>query len=272
MQAPEKITALQISSQVSRIDAGMYIFRYSLDAQSTSKVCISLSPTPLGDGVIDFFPSEGVRDNTLASPSDCIVARVKGGPANILVTTFRSEDDTSNVHLRMDRISTAPSPAPARPTATSQTQLELLGHIETQGDVISHNTWLGDPTTRLRLEGFSINWPNAPGGMTLAYSCRTGADGERYMGVPGQFIGSRGKGKPITLVTFALTGPRSADFELSGKAVFAGEAPLAIASGKVLSGPTGTEHLVALQLEITPKSVAASPWNDHPNLQVFRNP
>lgn len=272
MQAPEKSTALQISSQVSRLDTGMYIFRYKLDAQSTSKVCISLSPTPLGDGVIDFFPSEGVRDNTLASPSDCIVARVKGGPTNILITTFRSEGDTSDVQLRMDRISTAPSPAPSRPTATAPTQLELLGHIETQGDVISHHTWLGDPTTHLRLEGFSINWPNAPSGVTLAYSCRTGADGERYMGVPGQFVGSRGKARPITLVTFALTGPRSADFQLSGKAVFAGEAPLAIASGKVLSGPSGAEHLVALQLEVTPKPVEASPWSNHPDLQVFRKP
>lgn len=272
MQAPEKSTALQISSQVSRLDAGMYIFRYKLDAQSSSKVCISLSPTPLGEGVIDFFPSEGVRDNTLASPSDCIVARVKGGPANMLVTTFRPEGDISNAQLRMDRISTAPSPAAARPADTSPTQLDMLGHVETQGDVIAHNTWLGDPTTHLRLEGFSINWQNAPSGVTLAYSCRTQADGELHMGVSGQFIGSRGKAKPITVVTFALTGPRAADFELSGKAVFAGEAPLAIASGKVLSSPTGAEHLVALQLEINPKSGATSPWHDHPDLQVFRKP
>lgn len=270
MQAPEKSTALQISSQVSRLDAGMYIFRYQLDPQSTSKVCISLSPTPLGEGVIDFFPSEGVHNNTLASPSDCIVARVKGGPASILVTIFRPESDNSNAQLRMDRISTAPFPAPTRPTAPSPTQLDLLGHVETQGDVIAHNTWLGDPTTSLRLEGFSINWQNAPSGVTLAYSCRSGADGKLQMGVPGQFVGSRGKAKPITLVTFALTGPRSADFELNGKAVFAGKAPLTIASGKVLSGPTGTEHLVALQLAINPKSGATSPWHDHPNLQVFR--
>lgn len=250
----------------------MYIFRYKLDRQSSSKVCISLSPTPLGDGVIDFFPSEGVRDNTLASPSDCIVARVKGGPAHMLITTFRPEGDNSNAQLRMDRISTAPSPAPTGPTDTSPTQLDMLGHVETQGDVMAHNTWLGDPTTSLRLEGFSINWQNAPSGVTLAYSCRSGADGKLQLGVPGQFVGSRGKAKPITLVTFALTGPRSADFELSGKAVFAGEAPLAIASGKVLSGSTGTEHLVALQVEINPKSGSRSPWHDHPNLQVFRKP
>jgi hypothetical protein len=267
MQAPEKSTALQISSQVSRLDTGMYIFRYKLDTQSSSGVCISLSPAPLGEGVIDFFPSESVRNNTLASPSDCIVARVKGGPANMLVTIFRPEGDDSNAQLRVDRISTAPSPAPAKPT-----QLEMLGHIETRGDVIAHDTWLGDPASHLRLEGFSINWQKAPDGVMLAYSCRIGSDGGLQMGAPGQFIGSRGKAKPITLVTFALTGPRSADFELSGKIVFAGEAPLAIASGKVLSGPTGAEHLVALQLEIKPKSVATSPWNDHPNLQVFRKP
>src|SRR5690606_23219670 len=42
--------------------------------------------------------------------------------------------------------------------------LTLEGHIERRGDVAVQDSWLGNPDSNARLEGFSINWPNKPQG------------------------------------------------------------------------------------------------------------
>nr|MBF0685563.1 hypothetical protein [Pseudomonas sp.] len=80
----------------------------------------------------------------------------------------------------------------------------------------------------------------------------------------------------IQAVTFGLVGPQQKAYQLSGHVVFAGSAPQAIVNGKELSGPTGFENLVAISVNITPRTQASaapkyeSPWEDPTITQIYK--
>ncbi len=271
---------LRVSSRIAALDVGMYIFRYAGNTNPESRICLSLHQAPIGKGSVDFFPAEGVSRNLLTTPGDCVVVRIKGAPASVLITEYHPEGETGKVQLRIDKIDTGtrPKPAalqtPAEPASEpGHCKLKLLGHIETRGDVEVDDAWLGSPNTLLRLEGFAIHWNSQPAGVNLGYLCRSGRNGEPQIGSVSQFVGSRRQAKPITAVAFALSGQQAALYELSGQVAFAGHPPLAITPDKELSGPTGTEQLVALRLVITPRTAQASPpassWNDPSITQIF---
>lgn len=394
-----------LSTRIMVLDAGMYILRL-LAKNPAPETCITVQQSPLGRGSVDFFPAEGVTRNTLAMPGDCIVVRVKGSQAGLLVTEIHKKG-TEHVQLMLDRITTgqelietrarsvpvesgvgkvnaaadgsgvkaaegvtvaagvkaaatagapapvtAPAPAPASgrietsfmvakpavvtekteapagvagategaaaalesgtdlaafapvgarvpgavaaqavsavPAAVSAAvsaapaaaaaqaapHITHVGHVEYKGDVSVTDTWLGNPVSTHRLEGFALTWEDMPKGVNLAYSCRNGAGAEPHIGLNGQFVGTRRQAKPITAVAFVLSGPRAHEFELSGYVAFAGLPPFAIVPGQELSGPSGAEHLVALQLVITPKEPQvvppASPWANSAAARTFR--
>lgn len=258
----------------------MYIFRYVASASAAPKnSSLSLHQAPIGKGAVDFFPANGITRNTLTAPGDCVVVRIKGAQASVLITEYHPEGESAAIQLRIDQINTSPcgpqSDKPPKAASPQPAKLKLHGHIETRGDILVEDGWLGAPNTLLRLEGFSIEWKDQPQNIGLAYLCRSGRNSEPQIGIAGQFIGTRRQAKPITAVAFALTGQRADHYELSGQVAFGGHPPLAIIPDKELSGPNGTEQLVALRLVITPRTAQVSPpassWSDTAITQVFRN-
>ncbi|MBD8124347.1 hypothetical protein IFT62_24375 [Pseudomonas lutea] len=246
----------------------MYIFRYASQPIAERSVCIALQQAPLGKGVIDFFPAEGVSKNMLTKLGDCIIGRVKGGVSTVLITEYYLADvEIDPVDLRIDRIDTSaaimrnfmPATRPPEAVAFSATtpvraNLNLTGHVEALGDVSVANDCLGDEHGVARLEGFSIHWENKPSGVDLAYtSTIAGAGPSQKVLTPG-FTGARNKGAALVAVGFGLTGPDRSLYELTGYVVFAGSAPQPIVAEQMLFGPSGSEPLVALQLSITPKN------------------
>lgn len=279
---------LKIRSKLALVENGLYIVRYANRAAPEGVSCVTLNNSPIGRGIIDFFPAEGVTRNTLTKPGDCIVIRVKGEKTGLLITEFATSSQAAPIELRIDRIENteAPVPPPAENAVSRQAQAllqsqkincVLSGHIEGIGDTTATNGWLGAPAASLkRIEGFSVNVPSLPEGLILAYSCRTGKNAEPQIGTTGRFVGTRRQAKPITAVAFALSGERANQFELIGHVVFAATPPLPLVSGQELSGPTGTEQLVAMQLEIRPKvslqsPAPTSPWEDQSRTHIFKD-
>lgn len=299
---------LKLNSRVLALEAGMYIFRYASKLPEGQEVCITLQQAPVGKGSIDFFPAEGVSRNTLIKLGDCVVIRVKGGTGSVLVTEYHLGNTVvPNVDLRVDRIDTsenimkrpaaqptlaesasvAPAanaaanlPSNVSPLAIPRIALSLEGHIERRGDVTVTDTWLGNPDSTARLEGFSISWPNKPQDADLAYSCQISGLGRQPAAISGNFVGTRRKAAAIQAVTFGLIGPQQKSYQLSGQVVFAGCAPQNIVNGKELRGPTGSEHLVAVAVSISAKGEAAapaaaaatyqSPWEDPAITQIYK--
>lgn len=264
----QKLDGLKITSRVTLLEPGMYIFRYASQPVAERSVCIALQQAPLGKGVIDFFPGEGVSKNMLTKLGDCVIGRVKGGVTTVLITEYYLADvEIDPVDLRIDRIDTSPAimrnftPAAPPPeavavskTAPRNTALKLTGHIEKVGDVSVTNQCLGDETGQARLEGFCVTWDNKPHGVDLAYTTTIAGAGPSQKVLTGSFTGARNKATALVAVGFSLIGPDRAQYELTGHAVFAGSGRQAIVAEQMIFGPSGNEPLVALQLSITPKT------------------
>ena len=264
----QKLDGLKITSRVTLLEPGMYIFRYASQPITERSVLIALQQAPLGKGVIDFFPAEGVSKNMLTRLGDCIIGRVKGGISTVLITEYYLADlDIDPVDLRIDRIDTSPAimhnflsakPAPEAvalsATAPTQAKLELTGHIQAVGEFSVTDAWLGDESAQTGLEGFKIIWSNKPDSVDLAYTSTISGAGPSQKVLTGSFTGARNKGASLIAVGFGLTGSDRDRYDLSGQVVFAGGARQNIVPEQMLFGPRGTEPLVALQISITPKT------------------
>lgn len=246
--------SLEISSSIQVLEPGMYIFRYASKLSDDVSICFSLQSTPLGRGVIDFFPAEGISRNTLAHLGDCIVGRVKGGQAGLLITEFRKNVSSDvQASLRIDRIDTSESLAREieQEALATSIDLQLSGHIQNIGDAPAQLGWLGDATSNARIEGFCVEWFDRPQGVDLAYQCNVRGIGQLPAVLSGSYLGTRRQAAPINAVIFALIGPKSAEYQLSGEAVFSGGTSCAVIDNEELRGPTGMEYLVALNLSVT---------------------
>lgn len=264
----QKLDGLKITSRVTLLEPGMYIFRYASQPIAERSVFIALQQAPLGKGVIDFFPGEGVSKNMLTKLGDCIIGRVKSGVATVLITEYYLADvEVDPVDLRIDRIDTSAAIMrnflPAKPapeavafskTAPANAVLKLTGHLHDTGEICVTDQWLGDENSATRIEGFSIAWVNKPEGTDLVYTSTIAGAGPSQKVLSGSFTGARAKGASLVAVGFGLTGPERNEYELTGYAVFAGGAKQPIVPEQMLFGPSGSEPLVALQISITPKT------------------
>jgi hypothetical protein len=269
-----KLDQFRIASRIVALDPGLHIFRYATQLLDGEIVQLTLQPTPVGKGQVDFFPAEGVTRNTLARLGDCLIARVKSAAAGILITEYRSPGAVSAVDLRLDRIDTSADiirEAAADPGHVDDvTQgpalqanlyrleaLSMTGIVQYQGAVSARSdtadAWLGNPDGPEALEGFAISWDTQPPGVELIYTCSVHGLGQLPATRAGTYIGTRDRHLPIQTVSFLLAGPRAGAYELSGEVAFSGHPPLALRPGVALAGPTGLEPLVALRPRIVAK-------------------
>ena len=100
----------RLNSRLLPMSPGMYIFRFATQLAGSQKVFISLQSTPLNGATTDFFASSDVKNNTLTKLGDCIIARVHGGVAGVLITQYGPAGQPAvPVDLRVDRIETGPA-------------------------------------------------------------------------------------------------------------------------------------------------------------------
>jgi hypothetical protein len=112
----------EFTSRILPLAPGMYIFRFATRLGRDQQVFISLQHSLAGNGSVAFFASADVHHNTLRKLGDCIVLRVDGEAASVLITQYSpAGQPPSVVDLRVDRIDTSeaivrarPAPAPAR--------------------------------------------------------------------------------------------------------------------------------------------------------------
>lgn len=276
---PNKLdTALKASSSLFKLLNGMYIVRMAPQKTGQKHNPVTLSQAPSEGGAVDFFPAEKVIRNTLANPGDCIVLRVKGEGVTLIATEFH-EGKPTNIQLHIERID-APSRTSAivkptvpgatkavsasKPTLVKQPQatleaaqisINLMGHIQNQGDVVVKNDWLGKPGSKNRLEGFAIKASGLPAGVQLIYGCKFHSEAFKpQTSKEGKYIGTRRKAQPIKSVIFGLQGEGAEHYQLGGQVAFNTGVGANIVANHEIKGPQGTEHLVAINLAIAPKA------------------
>ncbi|WPL18682.1 hypothetical protein Thiowin_03767 [Thiorhodovibrio winogradskyi] len=308
---PEGLPQPLLETRMVTLTSGLYLFRYATEAPDSDQIPVTVNTTPAGNGIVDFFPGEGVSRNTLRKLGDTLVVRVLRADATVLLAKYRVPGVTEGreAEVQIDRVDTSgrfvrrpkgqdtwgqfgsePTQVSSQPPRQFPVQttpdlaqrqprecrLEYFGHIQNQGDVQVPGGWLGDPYGQSRLEGFVIEWPNKPENVDLYYACDIKGIGQTPPVSSSQFAGTRQKGAPILSLTMALGGPAANDYQLSGQVAFQGCMPIPLVSGRKLTGPQGTEPLVAINIQVSHRQGAAtpprypSPWDDPSVTQIFR--
>lgn len=278
----------------------MYILRHP--GNGLAPIGIGRAPgSPVHDGKLEQLATPGTHGAVLRSVADCIVVSVTGGSVELLVSAYVAKAGDPIPALRLDQIAlgtalpapaaktaapaaaTAPAPAPAPTTAPAPARvpikigphgISIIGHVEVSGDVVAaEGSTLGDPAAGRRIEGFQIMWPDKPAGVDLAYSISVENAGQSPIVQTGKFVGTRGKARRITEVTFSLIGPNAGKYQLEGMAHFSGGYDMPVITGMTLAGPSGLEHLTALRLRALPATGAVpTAWDPSPRTTVFKAP
>jgi hypothetical protein len=109
----------EFTSRILQLAAGMYIFRFATRLAGNQQAFVSLQHSLAGSGSVEFFPAADVRHNTLCKLGDCVVARVEGESASVLITQYSPAGQPPTVvDLRVDRIDTSEAIVRARPVPT----------------------------------------------------------------------------------------------------------------------------------------------------------
>ena len=273
----------EIKSSIVSLQPGMYILRHSKDGLAPLSIFLAPSQS-LPAGKIEILSTPKTQGTILYDGSDCIVMYISEASVNLLVTAILAQADDPVPLLRIDQIDldADSSELPASkslevgaPIEISNKDLSIIGHIERTGEVVAcANQCLGDPTSNLRLEGFQVMWPDRPEGIDLAYSVSLEGVGTTPIVNSGNFCGTRHEARRITEIMFALIGPQAKQFELKGEAYFSGGFQMSLLSGITLSGPSGLEHLIAINLSINPvttkKKNVKNPWEASSQTKVFK--
>lgn len=270
---------MHITNSVLILQPGMYVLRHPKSGLPPLSVARAPASSPAHQGRLELLSTPRTHGSILRDGSDCIVMHVSGAPVELLVSAFLTQAGATVPVLKVDRIGLdADVPAAAgRPIVVGGQGISLVGHIERTGDVVAGaEERLGDPASTLRIEGFQVEWPDRPPGVDLAYSIAVEGVGALPMVSSGSFCGTRAQARRITEVTFVLTGPHAAQYELEGTACFTGGFTIPLKTGMPASGPSGLEHLTSLCVlarKARPDTKPASnPWDESATTKIFKSP
>lgn len=282
---------MNITNTILTLKPGIHILRHPKGETAT----FVIARAPGGDGKMQSLYTPNTNGNVLSNGSDCIVLLVTESDIQLMINSILEAGQTSIPRLRVDQVTLdedqlhaaiigsgetqtipeiAKSPQP-RTFNVSATGISLIGHIETIGDVLASPLGiLGNPNNSLRLEGFQIVWPDKPIGVEITYS--VGIEGLGLMPPSniGSFAGTRGEARRINEIVIGLTGENLNDLSLSGTAYFSGGFEAPIANNLRISGPSGLEHLVALELNVASKlvdKIKLNPWQNETSTKTFKN-
>ena len=149
--------------------------------------------------------------------------------------------------------------------------------------VVNANEWLAGPSAPARLEGLTIEWPDKPRDVEVAYAVKTAKPQSvsgRSMRL-GSFAGTRGKAMPIVALMLEISGPGAAKFQFAAEAIFLGAPVMRMVGERITAtGPSGREPLVGLRLDLQevpttakshPKQPAAKSKGTTGKVRVFRS-
>ncbi|MEM7730725.1 MAG: hypothetical protein AAF311_15900 [Pseudomonadota bacterium] len=273
------------------LEPGLILLRYASADDGRNPPSIALDLRGTADRIA-FLPEPGEASSELHRPGQCLVMSVAeptkveleiraGRPGGSLEAKVRVEYLTDEGPRRSSRPVSV-----VRPRADVDTSsLAIVGHVARVGDVtVRPNRWLGGPDNPGRIEGFTVRWPDMTDGVLLRYGVAIGqsqANDDIALRNVGTFVGSKGRSRPITALSFELSGSDSDGAEIVVEAMFLGCASV-VKRGRslVLRGDQGTEPLVGLRLQIkgVEDDAASSELNrktasndETPRVRVFRS-
>ncbi|WP_454021082.1 glycosyltransferase [Azospirillum sp. Marseille-Q6669] len=198
-------------------------------------VQLAASPNNHSGTTVEMIGS--VAGNWLSKPGDTIIIKVSGGPANLILSSYKhTERQNALLSLQFARIDDAPADSPAAqqaaapvaasapvkgaqfqaPAASStvRPRTEILAHIQRQGDLrFADSNWAGAVGQRLWIEAFSITPVEGIASEDIEYKGLTANGWETPWISGGGMCGSRGLGTPLVGFSIRLRGATAERFD-----------------------------------------------------------
>lgn len=257
-----------------KLAPGFYLYRYLCKGSGQLPV-VTLGFAPGGaGGEVSFVGKRRAGQVTLDTYGDMAVVHVEGGEGRVGLNLFVPEGFPQRaVNIEVERlIGDQSEQVVGQVPADRSVNVSMTGHVEVLGDVeVGKAQWLGDPNAKVRLEGFSVLWPQRPYGVDIAYKCVVASLGESTPSLTGGFAGTRRRAMPIRSVHFEIVGERTEHYKIIVHAAFAKRGIVTSSSAEVLTGLGDTDYLTAIKLEVSEIPEIASEKMHASGMKTFKS-
>jgi hypothetical protein len=265
------LTELKVSGRLMTLEPGLYCIvhnpsRAAETASGLPGVRLSLPPGALGrpEAVsICSFRDDG----WLQGAGDAALVRVVGGSAQVLVTVYQSPnaDAATAPNLQVVRLlesggrQAGPVPG-AMPSQVAPQEVDLLAHVQTQGDVGARlGSWVGDRGSKRWIEGFAIAPASGVPADDIEYQAVLGRGWTSPWVEGGQFCGSRGMALPILGLRVRLRGATAATHECLYAATFVDGSSIGPVMGGEACEAESLAPVEAFSVTIRPRAARKAP-------------
>lgn len=284
---------IKLNARLAVLQPGIHVIRFREGYDLPEGVVVGIHPAPLGKGEISIIANHSHKPGALTRIGDTAIVNVTEELAGILIVEYCQSGQPLDVPIDIaidtiggvaKRQQAAQSAMPNQPVVTANQSvvapqkknecIPLRAVTVTGTAIVSPNGEIGDirqPNPAQAIAAFACAQSALPDGVTLSYGCRNLGSTEKYISAAGNMVGLPKGSSAICAINFTLGGEFAEQYELNGNVAFAGQPPLAIVSGKELTGPTGREALCALSVSIRKRAdepgfaPSKSVW-DHPSV------
>lgn len=246
--------------RVVPIPEGITVLRYASAEDPASPPSVTVRPVD-PSAKIEFIAAPGQPLDTLTAPGMVLVIRAQSASELSVVVKPMPGSHSAAAELKLERLISGDIPIKQIPALLQQpsqltqpSSFKVLAHVAGRGDVVvPEGTWIAGPQLPAQIEGLQFQWTGKPADTDIECIATVGTRSMQRLPArrSAEFVGTRGRGLPITALGISLRGGDDQSLGLRVEALFLG-APLVSKNGREisLSGPTGREPLVGLRVSL----------------------
>jgi hypothetical protein len=250
------------------VPRGLFVLRY-VDREISQAPLISVRPLPGSEHSLTIIHHPDLSPTILDRPGAAVVVSSLGGAS--LEISAQSRTFGGSLEARVDleplvkssirehsrgeaggdsRFVTGDAALVHKPDAG--VGLSILGHVARRGDVVVQGgNWIAGPEAPSPIEGVEIRVDSSASSWLESQVLASGETNWSGWQSPGQFLGSRGRARPLVGMRIRTTPSAPPDLSVDASALFLGSPALRREGAHIeLRSPAGHDPIVGLQIGV----------------------
>jgi hypothetical protein len=250
------------------VPRGLFVLRY-VDREISQAPIISVRPLPGSEQFLTITHHPDLSPTILDRPGAAVVVSSQGRASLEISAQARAFGGSLEARVDLEPL-VKPSiheqsrgePANIPRLVTSETELtrtpdasvglSILGHVSRRGDVVVQGgNWIAGPDAPSPIEGVEIRLESRASSWLESQVLASGESNWSGWQSAGQFLGSRGRARPLVGMRIRTTPSAPPDLSVDASALFLGSPVLRREGAHVeLRSPAGHDPIVGLQIGV----------------------